>query len=513
MTKADSFQQPDERRTAWTMLAFNTLAFTICFAAWMMNGVLVTYFVEKGLFDLDVKKMSVLIGIPVLTGAIFRLPLGMLTDRYGGRIVYGLLLIFSAIPMFLMSYCQTYTHFIFASLGFGFTGTSFAVGIAYTSVWFPKRLQGTALGIFGAGNAGAALTALGAPQLLKVLTDNGENIDGWRQLPIYYATALLVMGVLFLIFTKYRIPLGGATKTMRERLAPLKDGRVWRFGFYYFFVFGGFVALAQWLIPYYVNVYSVSIGMAGFLTAFNSFPSGVIRAFGGYLSDKKGARVVMYWVFSICLICCALLVVPQMDIHSPGSGVQAMVSGTVVSVTDEEIVVRSKAGVDKAYAMVKKEGELATEEDRRSGMLIWPTSQWWQEAAVEAGDKVKRKELLARGMTHIFFQANIWVFTFLSFLLGATMGVGKAAVYKFIPDYYRHDVGAVGGIVGVLGGLGGFVCPVVFGYLLKATGLWTTCWMFFFVITAICLIWMHVMVLRSVKGTSGSVASIQNGGD
>ena len=253
--------------------------------------------------------------------------------------------------------------------------------------------------------------------------------------------------------------------------------------------------------------------MAGFLTAFNSFPSGVIRAFGGYLSDKKGARVVMYWVFSICLICCALLVVPQMDIHSPGSGVQAMVSGTVVSVTDEEIVVRSKAGVDKAYAMVKKEGELATEEDRRSGMLIWPTSQWWQEAAVEAGDKVKRKELLARGMTHIFFQANIWVFTFLSFLLGATMGVGKAAVYKFIPDYYRHDVGAVGGIVGVLGGLGGFVCPVVFGYLLKATGLWTTCWMFFFVITAICLIWMHVMVLRSVKGTSGSVASIQNGGD
>ena len=513
MVETDSFQLPEERRTAWTMLGFNTLAFTICFAAWMMNGVLITFFVEHGLFEIDVKKMSVLIGVPVLTGAIFRLPLGMLTDRYGGRIVYGTLLILSAVPMFLVSYCQTYTQFLLASLGFGFTGTSFAVGIAYTSVWFPRRLQGTALGIFGAGNAGAALTALGAPQLLNVLTDDGSNIDGWRQLPVYYAAALMVMGVLFLLFTKYRIPEGGATKSLRERLAPLKDGRVWRFGFYYFFVFGGFVALAQWLIPYYVNVYSVSIGMAGFLTAFNSFPSGVIRAFGGYLSDKKGARVVMYWVFGICMVCCALLIVPQMDIHSPGTGIQAGASGTVVSVTDNEIVVRGKSGSERSYQMTRKVGELVSEEERKSGILILPGSQWWQEAAVEVGDEVVRKELLARGMTHIFFQANIWVFTLLSFLLGATMGIGKAAVYKFIPDYYRHDVGAVGGIVGVLGGLGGFVCPIIFGYMLKATGLWTTCWMFFFVISATCLIWMHVMVLRSVKGTSDNVAVVRNGSE
>ena len=509
MTDGEIPQGPAEKRTAWTMLAFNTLAFTICFAAWMMNGVLVTYFVEKGLFELDVKRMSVLIGTPVLTGAIFRLPMGMLTDRFGGRIVYGLLLICCAIPMYLMSHCTTYAQFLLASLGFGFTGTSFAVGIAYTSVWFPKRLQGTALGIFGAGNAGAALTALGAPQLLKVLTDNGSNVDGWRLLPVFYAAALLIMGVLFLLFARYRIPQGGATKTMAQRLRPLKDGRVWRFGFYYFFVFGGFVALAQWLIPYYVNVYSVSIGMAGFLTAANSFPSGVIRAFGGYLSDRNGARVVMYWVFGICLVCCALLIVPQMDIRSPGSGIQAVVSGTVHSMTESEIVVRSEAGMDRAYALVRKEGELVTDEERKSGVLIWPRSHWWQEATVEVGDKVARRELLASGMTHIFFQANIWVFTVLSFLLGATMGVGKAAVYKFIPDYYRNDVGTVGGIVGVLGGLGGFICPVIFGYLLKATGLWTTCWMFFFVVTAVCLVWMHVMVLRSVKDASKSVATIQ----
>ena len=102
-----------------------------------------------------------------------------------------------------------------------------------------------------------------------------------------------------------------------------------------------------------------------------------------------------------------------------------------------------------------------------------------QEPVVELGDEVSRKQLLAKGETHIYFQANIWIFTALVFVIGILMGIGKAAVYKHIPDYYPNDVGTVGGIVGVLGGLGGFVCPILFGYLLKGTGIWTTTWMFF----------------------------------
>ncbi|MDH3717121.1 MAG: MFS transporter, partial [Planctomycetota bacterium] len=115
------------------------------------------------------------------------------------------------------------------------------------------------------------------------------------------------------------------------------------------------------------------------------------------------------------------------------------------------------------------------------------------------GQQVKKKELLARGITQIFFQANIWIFTGLSLILGAVMGIGKAAVYKHIPDYFPADVGVVGGIVGVLGGLGGFVCPVIFGYLLRATGLWTSCWMFFLVLVAVCLMWMHIVVQRMLR--------------
>ena len=490
---------PGDRGRAWWILAMNTFAFTVCFAAWMMNGVLITFLVDNGVHDWDPAEMGWLIGIPVLTGAIFRLPLGLATDKWGGRIVYGLLLLVAAIPMFLVSYCNTYWHFFMAGLGFGFAGTSFAIGIAYTSVWFPSRLQGTALGIFGAGNAGAALTAVGAPRVLNWLTNNGEQLDQWRQLPKFYAATLAVTGVIFLLTTKTRIPAGSAQKTLSQRLIPLKSIRVWRFGLYYFFVFGGFVALAQWLVPYYVNVYSTTVVLAGTLTAVFSFPSGVIRAAGGWMSDKFGARAVMYWVFGLSVVCCALLIVPQMDIHAPGSGLMARFSGTVVSVSDTQIVVESdKTGV-KTYPLVQRQGDFVTDDERHSGLLIWPRSMSWQEPVVEVGDAVGKKELLARGVTQIFFQANIWIFTGLCFIIGSLMGIGKAAVYKHIPDYFPNDVGVVGGIVGVLGGLGGFVCPVIFGYLLRETGLWTTCWMFFFVLVAALLFWMHVVVRRIMK--------------
>ncbi len=489
----------EERRLAWWILAANTVAFTVCFAAWMMNGVLITYLVDNGVHSWSPSEMGWLIGIPVLTGAIFRLPLGIATDKWGGRIVFGILLILVAAPMFLVSYCNSYWEFFTAGLGFGFCGTSFAVGIAYTSVWFPKHLQGTALGIFGAGNAGAAVTSLGAPHLLNWLTDDGANIEGWRQLPKIYAALLVITGIVFLLTTRTRIPAGSAAKSLGQRLVPLKEVRVWRFGLYYFFVFGGFVALAQWLVPYYVNAYATTVALAGALAACNSLPSGVIRAFGGWLSDKFGARTVMYWVLGSSLICCLLLIVPQMDIRSPGSGIMAKTAGKVIKVTESEIVVEPGVGAPRTYTLKRKEGELVSQTERDKGVLVLPRSMSWQETVVEEGQQVSKKELLARGVTQIFFQANIWVFTVLSLIIGAVMGIGKAAVYKHIPDYFPADVGVVGGIVGVLGGLGGFICPVIFGYLLKATGLWTSCWMFFAVLVAVCLIWMHLVIQKMLK--------------
>ncbi len=476
---------PVEPGRAHLILGLNTLAFTVCFAAWMLNGVLVTYLVDNQIFEWTGSQMGVLIGIPVLTGSITRLPLGMLTDKFGGRPVYTLLMLTAAVPMYLLSQADSYSGFMLGSLGFGLTGGSFAVGIAFTSVWYARAHQGTALGIFGAGNAGAALTTLGAPTLLGFLTASGSNPEGWRTLPKIYAVALVVMAVIFFFGTKNKRPEGAASKTVRQLLAPLKYVRVWRFGLYYFLVFGGFVALAQWLVPYYLNVYGMTIVMAGLMTSIFSLPSGVIRALGGWLSDRFGPRHVLYSVLTATAICCLLLIFPKMDIESPGRGIMSARAGTVTEVSPEAIQIDGQR-----YALKARSADVAAATYSENEALLLPVVSTWHEPNVAVGDAVRKRQLVARGVTHIYFQANVWIFTGLVFIIGIAMGFGMAAVYKYIPDFFPNDVGVVGGIVGVLGGLGGFICPIVFGYMLDGFGLWTTTWMFLLAVSLACIVWL-----------------------
>ena len=232
------------------------LAFTVCFACWMTNGVLITFLTENGVFTWTQSQIGWLIGIPVLTGAITRLPVGILTDKYGGRIVYTLLMLVAAIPMYLLGRADSYGHFLAASLGFGLTGASFAVGIAYTSVWFSKNRQGTALGIFGAGNRRRGLDQHGRA-VPAPAPDRGRRAD--RRLA-HDAQAL-------------RRRAGDHGGDLLSSRPSRQEGRrqphhraspsAWRHSgtsgsgasaSTTSLVFGGFVALAQWLIPYYVNV-------------------------------------------------------------------------------------------------------------------------------------------------------------------------------------------------------------------------------------------------------------------
>ncbi|MFA5245104.1 MAG: MFS transporter [Pedobacter sp.] len=479
--------EPQSNATAHRILFLNTLAFMVCFAVWVINGVLVTFLVNNGVFKWSPIEIGWLLGAPVLIGSVFRLPIGMLTDKFGGKWVMASILFFSAIPMFFLSQANTYTSFLLLSLGFGITGASFSAGVAYTSLWYPAKKQGTVLGIFGAGTMGAALTTLFVPSVLNMLTDNGTNLEAWRTLPKLCAALLITQGVIFLLGTQNKKP--PESKTISQRLAPLKEIRVWRFGLYYSFVFGGFVALSQWLIPYYVNVYSMSIVTAGFMATAFSLPAGLIRAGGGWLADKVKPRSVLLWVFGICLVCLFFLFIPRMEIQAPGQGIMASKPGIVSSVSDYEIII-----ADDKYILQTKSGDSSKVSIRfgihqdEEGFLFLPTTTFHQESIVKTGDKVVKGQLLAKGLTHIYFQANKWIFSGLIFIIGIMMGIGGAAVFKHISNFYPTSIGTVGGIVGVLGGLGGFIGPILFGYLLNATGVWTSSWMFLAALATICII-------------------------
>ena len=220
------------------------------------------------------------------------------------------------------------------------------------------------------------------------------------------------------------------------------------------------------------------------------------------MSDRWGARRVMFWVLSSSCVISFAVIVPKMEILSPGRGITATRAGAVTAASTATIAVDGRP-----YPLVPKPLAFA---DMDASLLVFPMKDVWQEPTVEVGQHVQKGELLARGVTRIFFQANVWIFAALVTVLGAIWGIGKAAVYKYIPDYFPDQVGVVGGMVGVLGGLGGFFCPILFGYLLEWTGLWTSCWMLMFALSVACVLWMRRSV-RALKAASGSEVSDRQG--
>ncbi len=297
------------RRDADRALAMSTIAFTVCFAVWTIFSIIgVQIKKDLGLTD---TQFGLLVGTPILTGSLIRLVLGIWTDQYGGRIVYVGVMLAAAVATWLLTFAYDYPTFLLAALGVGIAGGSFAVGIAYVSRWYPKEKQGTALGIFGMGNVGSAVTKFLAPMVMVAF--------GWTMVAQIWAVALVVMAAAFWFLTgddpalAERRRKGVKPEPMRDQLAPLKNLQVWRFSLYYFFVFGAFVALALWLPRYYVGVYGLDIITAGMLGAAYSIPGSVFRALGGVLSDKYGARRVMYWTFIASVICTFLLSYPATD--------------------------------------------------------------------------------------------------------------------------------------------------------------------------------------------------------
>ncbi len=425
--------QPETQpgRPLLAVLSLSTLGFTLMFAVWLMFGVLgIPIRKEFGLTDVQLSWLS---AVAILNGSIWRLLTGILTDRYGGRIVFTLMLLFTAFPAYLVSQAGSYRELLLYAFLVGFAGNSFSVGIAWNSAWFPRGQQGFALGVFGAGNVGASVTKFIGPAIIASVPVagyfGGLVPGGWRFVPFLYAVLLVLMGLAMWFFAPRADKKPGQGRPFLEMLKPLRYLRVWRFSLYYIVVFGAYVALAAWLPKYYVDVFGLPLYQAALLTALFIFPASLLRPVGGYLSDRFGARRVMYWTFGGMLLSTLILSMPN---------------GHIV-----------------LYLPTKYEAD---------GM----------------------REVMRYTMT-------VWPFTALVFLVGISMGVGKAAVYKHIPEYFPKDVGAVGGMVGLLGALGGFFLPPMFAYTQAWTGLPQTTFLILFLLTLASAIWMHLTVLSLLQ--------------
>jgi NNP family nitrate/nitrite transporter-like MFS transporter len=256
------------------------------------------------------------------------------------------LMLIVAACTFALPYASSYPMLLLVGLGVGLAGGSFAVGVVYVSAWYPKERQGTALGLFGMGNVGAAATSLGAPQLLAIMD--------WRHAADVYGAVVLATALIFW-FVAQEDPLtrdratAGKPASLRERLEPLHNVQVWRFSLYYFLVFGGFVALTSWLPRYYVGAHGLDIRTAGMLTASFALPAAVFRAVGGVLADRFGARTMMYIAFSISMFCLFLLSYP--NTHYTVEGVRGPLEFTIAPGVGQRMAVLFTLGFVMSLGM------------------------------------------------------------------------------------------------------------------------------------------------------------------
>ena len=293
-----------EKYKRYAVLVSSTVSFTVCFMIWMMLAV-VGIPIKKQL-GLSETEFGFLAALPVLSGSLIRVPLGIWTDKFGGRIVMFVLMLLSVPAIFAMQYATQYWQFLIIGLMMGLAGGSFSVGTPYVARWFPKEQQGLAMGVFGAGNAGSAVNKFIAPALIAA--------GGWKLVPNVYAGIMLVTAIAFWFFS-YHDPkhLVSSKASLKQQLLLLKEPGVLRYSQYYSVVFGGYVALALWMTKYYIDEYGVSMQSAAFLAACFSLPGGVLRAVGGWLSDKYGAYKVTWGVMWVLWVCFFILSYPNTD--------------------------------------------------------------------------------------------------------------------------------------------------------------------------------------------------------
>ncbi|WP_243291478.1 nitrate/nitrite transporter [Bacillus sp. FJAT-47783] len=348
------------------LLPITTLAMTIAFAVWAVFSPLASTFQE--MYGLTSTQKSILVATPVLLGSVMRIPLGILTDRFGGRKLFSLLLLFIIVPLVGAGFANSFEMLMFWAFFIGMAGTSFAISIAFVSKLTPPEKQGTALGINAMGNIGTAVASFSVPSIAAFF---GVKWAFWGLI-----IPVVVMLILVWFFTP-EMPKPKEKKTMLNSLSVLKYKHTWTLSLFYFVTFGAFVAFGIYLPSLLIDLYGMTPVDAGLRAAGFTVIATFARPIGGNLSDKLGAERILTIVYA-------------------------------------------------GMAM---------------GALI-----------------------IAFGME------NLIVMTAACLFIAIMAGLGNGAVFKFVPQLFPNETGAVTGIVGAWGGLGGFFPPILMGIVKDATG-------------------------------------------
>ncbi len=298
----------EQQSTPRSQLILGTGAFALCFAVFGTMSAMMPI-LSKQMHLTSVQK-SIAVALPVLLGSLGRIPLGMLTDRFGGRIVFSTVMLLSVIPAFLMGTVPDYRHLLIYGFFIGIGLASFSVGVGFVSGWYSAERQGSALGIYGAGNIGQSLAAFGSPFIAAAA---GFRWGFWT-----FGILLTLWLVVFALKAR-NAPRRGAIKSFRDLLSPLSDRRSWILSLYYFLTFGGFVAMAVYLPIFLTEMFKLTPQDAGLRTAGFVVLATALRPVGGSFADKVGGRAILKWVFPATAVMAFLLAFPVMPTFTIGA--------------------------------------------------------------------------------------------------------------------------------------------------------------------------------------------------
>lgn len=299
----------DARAGSPLQLALATGAFAVCFA--IFGSVSAMMPLLKKQMTLSPLQVSIAVAIPVLLGSLGRIPLGILTDRLGGRIVFIAVMAASILAAAAMGFVGTYWQLVLCGLFLGISLAVFSVGVGFVSGWYPPQRQGTALGIYGAGNIGQSFAAYGSPVLAGAM---GARWGFWT-----FAILTLLWLILFIILGKNAPRPAGPPKTLRSSLAPLADRTSWILSLYYFLTFGGFVAMAIYLPIFLTDMFKLSPADAGLRTAGFVVLATLMRPVGGILADRISGRVILLASFSATTLFAIFMACPMIHTFTIGA--------------------------------------------------------------------------------------------------------------------------------------------------------------------------------------------------